>query len=115
MSSLVHYFAVSSREVYFFPLGIAFLAIPLVVFIVGVVFSVTNVALRKPVGATLIVLGVLELLPFLLLLLGLNDISYVIPFMVLAILFVEGCVTLLGGVFIFTLGKQSPKVDTLVG
>ena len=115
MSSLVHYFAVSSREVYVFPLGIAFLAIPLVVFIVGVVFSVTNVALRKPVGATLIVLGVLEVLPFFLLLLGLNDITYFMPFILLAIIFVEGCITLLGGVFIVNLGKPSPKVDTLVG
>jgi hypothetical protein len=109
MSSLVHCFAASSREVYVFPLGIAFLAIPLVVFILGVVFSVVYSALRKPIGATLIALGILEILPFFLLLLGLNDILYLIPFIVLAIIFVEGCVTLLGGVFIFNLTKQSPN------
>ena len=109
MLESVYYFAASlqGERIIVFPLGLSLLAMLLVLFVIGVIFALKYTVFRKPIGAVLITLGILEILPFFLLLLGLNDITYFIPFLPLAIIFVEGCITLLGGVFMFNLRKTS--------
>ncbi|MCW4015740.1 MAG: hypothetical protein NWF06_05165 [Candidatus Bathyarchaeota archaeon] len=88
-----------------FPFDLPIIAVPLLFLVLGVFFSVMYIALRKTIGATLVSFGVLELLPFLLLLAGLNDVTYLISFLPLVIVFVEGCITLFVGVFLLHLGK----------
>jgi predicted membrane channel-forming protein YqfA (hemolysin III family) len=79
----------------------------MVILLVGVILSViSNPAFRKPIGAVLSVVGVLEVVPFFINLV--KDISRIIPFVPLLILFIVGCVTLICGVVIFYLSKQTP-------
>jgi len=97
----------STQVIVVFPIGLIVLLIPMVILLVGVILSViSNPAFRKPIGAVLSVVGVLEVVPFFINLV--KDISRIIPFVPLLILFIEGCVTLLCGVVIFYLPKQTP-------
>jgi predicted membrane channel-forming protein YqfA (hemolysin III family) len=98
----------SSTQVIVVPaIGFIVLLIPMVILLVGVILSViSNPAFRKPIGAVLSVVGVLEVVPFFINLV--KDISRIIPFVPLLILFIVGCVTLICGVVIFYLSKQTP-------
>ena len=96
----------SSRTVsLIFPWGSFLLAVLAVIFLAGVILTARDVAFRKPIGASLSAIGIIEILPFLLLNLGFNDISLLIPLTPLMIIFAEGCITLVGGVFVLNLPK----------
>ncbi|MCX6644710.1 MAG: hypothetical protein NT043_05850 [Candidatus Bathyarchaeota archaeon] len=93
----------STQVIVVFPIGLIVLAIPMVILLIGVILSVSNPAFRKHIRVVLSVVGVLEVIPFFINLV--KDISRIIPFVPLLILFIEGCVTLLCGVAIFYLPK----------
>jgi len=86
-------------------LGTLLLGALFVLFLVGAIYSVKYVSFRKTIGASLIAIGIIEILPFLLFICGLNDIGLLIPFIPLIIIFLEGCVTSSGGLVIFFLAK----------
>jgi hypothetical protein len=90
-----------------FPFGLFLPLLLFIIFVIGLALAMAYRAYRKPIGAGLSVMGILEILPFVLLSLGLNDVMHLIPFVFLLIVFVEGCVTLVGGVVIFYLPKAS--------
>jgi hypothetical protein len=92
-----------------FPLGLFLPALLIAVFVVGLVLAMVYRVYRKPIGAGLSVIGILEILPFVLLSLGLNDVMHFLPFMFLQIVFLLGCITLVGGVVIFYLPKSSRR------
>ena len=83
--------------------------IPLVILLVGILLSVKFSAYRKPIGAGLITVGILEILPFVLFYLGLNDVSYLMPSTPLSIIFIEGCITLVCGIVIVFLSKPKKQ------
>ncbi len=89
----------------YFPLGLYLLILPLC-FIACVVLAWKRTAWRRPIGAVLITVGILEVIPFFLVLGGSSDIRFLVPFVPLVIIFFEGCVTLVSGVAIFFASKR---------
>jgi hypothetical protein len=73
---------------------ISVFTIPIIILLVGVLLSVKYSTYRKSIGAGLVTIGIIEMLPFLLF-------SYTPLF----IIFIEGCITLVCGVMIFYLNK----------
>jgi hypothetical protein len=92
-----------------FPLGLFIPVLLLVVFAVSLALARVYTGYRQSIGAGLAVTGVLEILPFILFSLGLNDVIHVIPLAFVAIIFIVGCITLIGGVVIFFLPKPPLK------
>jgi hypothetical protein len=62
-------------------------------FLVGILLSVKYSAYRKTIGAILLVSGIAEIIPF-------------IP---LLIIFIEGCMTLIGGLVILFFAKHKTQ------
>jgi hypothetical protein len=88
---------------------ISVFTIPIVILLVGILLSVKYFAYRKPIGVGLITIGILEILPFFIFYLVLNDLSHGIPFTPLSIIFIEGCITLVVGVVILFFTKPKNK------
>jgi hypothetical protein len=63
---------------------------------------------RKPIGAALAVLGVLEMVPVLLVPIGFLSITSALLWL-LPSFFVEGVITLVGGLVMFSLARPKPR------
>lgn len=101
-----------SETILIFPIGLFLLVMLFAIFLAGVILSVMYAAFRKPIGAGLTTIGILEIVPFLLFISGLNDITLLMPFIPLTIIFLEGCVTTVGGVAIFFFAKpKKPQTN----
>lgn len=92
-----------------FPNGLFILTMLFLIFLVGILLSVKFSAHRKAIGVGLITIGIIEILPLVLFYLGLNDVSYLIPFTPLSIIFMEGCITLVCGIVILYLSKPKKQ------
>ena len=82
---------------------ISVFTIPLVILLVGILLSVKYSTYRKSIGAGLVTIGIIEMLPFVFYL-GLKEV--ITP---LFIFFIEGCITLVCGIAIFYLKQGQNK------
>jgi len=79
----------------------------LAVFAAGVVLAVARAAWRKPIGVALAVLGAVEMVPFLLAYGGLVSLTSAFLWLLPSFL-VEGVITLVGGLAIFSWARTKP-------
>lgn len=78
-----------------------------VFFAAGVVLAIARAAWRKPIGVALAVLGVVEIVPFLLVYGGLVSLTSAFLWLLPSFL-VEGVITLIGGLAIFSWARTKP-------